>query len=210
MFYKNCLRDDIQHILSGKSQVKHHHLIQTTCSYLKGSQGASSMAKDQQQHKEEETKSLIQFAEDNHLWVNIDIDLYVSQGAEQKVYLKDGLTVLKLNDAIYYASWVDYFHNLLLNNLFFPDTAYQLLGFYKDSSILYAVVEQPFVKANEKTDLNMVKAFLENNGFINKKNHDYYNEELGLILEDLHDENVLTQNGMLYFIDTVFYINSPR
>ena len=204
------MRDDIQHILSGKSQVKHHHLIQTTCSYLKGSQGASSMAKDQQQHKDEETKSLIQFAEKNHLWVDIDIDLYVSQGAEQKVYLKNGLTVLKLNDAIYYASWVDYFHNLLLNNLFFPDTAYQLLGFYKDSSILYAVVEQPFVKANEKTDLNMVKAFLENNGFINKKNHDYYNEELGLILEDLHDENVLTQNGMLYFIDTVFYINSPR
>ena len=204
------MRDDIQHILSGKSQVKHHHLIQTTCSYLKGSQGASSMAKDQQQHKEEETKSLIQFAEKNHLWVDIDIDLYVSQGAEQKVYLKNGLTVLKLNDAIYYASWIDYFHNLLLNNLFFPDTAYQLLGFYKDSSILYAVVEQPFVKANEKTDLNMVKAFLENNGFINKKNHDYYNEELGLILEDLHDENVLTQNGMLYFIDTVFYINSPR
>ena len=200
------MRDDIQHILSGKSQVKHHHLIQTTCSYLKGSQGASSMAKDQQQHKEEETKSLIQFAEKNHLWVDIDIDLYVSQGAEQKVYLKNGLTVLKLNDSIYYASWVDYFHNLLLNNLFFPDTAYQLLGFYKDSSILYAVVEQPFVKANEKTDLNMVKAFLENNGFINRKNHDYYNEELGLILEDLHDENVLTQNGMLYFIDTVFYI----
>ena len=168
------------------------------------------MAKDQQQHKEEETKSLIQFAEKNHLWVDIDIDLYVSQGAEQKVYLKNGLTILKLNDAIYYASWVDYFHNLLLNNLFFPDTAYQLLGFYKDSSILYAVVEQPFVKANEKTDLNMVKAFLENNGFINKKNHDYYNEELGLILEDLHDENVLTQNGMLYFIDTVFYITSPK
>jgi hypothetical protein len=204
------MRDDIQHILSGKSQVKHHHLIQTTCSYLKGSQGTSSMAKDQQQYKEEETKSLIQFAEDNNLWVDINIDLYVSQGAEQKVYLKDGLTVLKLNDAIYYASWVDYFHNLLLNNLFFPDTAYQLLGFYKDSSILYAVVEQPFVKANEKTDLNMVKTFLENNGFINKKNHDYYNEELGLILEDLHDENVLTQNGMLCFIDTVFYIVPPK
>jgi len=29
---------------------------------------------------------------------------------------------------------------------------------------------------------------------------------LGLIIEDLHDENVLTQNGVLYFIDTVFYI----
>ena len=27
-----------------------------------------------------------------------------------------------------------------------------------------------------------------------------------VIVEDLHDENVLTQDGMLYFIDTVFYI----
>ena len=205
------MKDDIQNILSGKSQVKHHHLIQATCSYLKGSKGTSSMVKDQQQHKEEETKSLIQFAEDNKLWVeNINIDLYVSEGAEQKVFLKDGTSVLKLNDSIYYASWVDYFHNLLLNNLFFPDTAYKLLGFYKNLDVLYAVVEQPFVKANEKTDLNFVKSFLENNGFLNKKNHDYYNEELNLILEDLHDENVLTQNGMLYFIDTVFYINNKK
>ena len=201
------MKDEIQHILSGKSQVKHHHLIQAACSYLKRGQGTSSMAKDQQQHKEEETKSLIQFVEENNLWAeNINVELFVSQGAEQKVYLKDGSTVFKLNDAIYYASWVDYFHNLLPNNLFFPDTAYELLGFYKEKDVLYAVVEQPFVKANEKTDLNMVKAFLEINGFINKKNHDYYNEELGLILEDLHDENVLTQDGMLYFIDTVFYI----
>jgi hypothetical protein len=205
------MRDEIQHILDGKSEVRHHHLIQTPCSYLKRSQGASSMAKDQQQRKEEETKSLIQFTESNSLWVdNINIDLYLSQGAEQKVYLKDGLTVFKLNDAIYYASWVDYFHNLLLNNLFFPDTAYQLLGFYKDLDVLYAVVEQPFVKANEKTDLNIVKIILENNGFRNTKNHDYYNEELEIILEDLHDENVLTQNGMLYFIDTVFYIVPPK
>ena len=51
---------------------------------------------------------------------------------------------------------------------------------------------------------------MENNGFLNTKNHDYYNAELCLILEDLHDENVLTQNGMLYFIDTVFYIVSPK
>jgi hypothetical protein len=85
------MKDDIQHILSGTSQVKHHHLIQTTCSYLKGSQGASSMAKDQQQLKEEETTRLIDYIVNQKLWVeNINIDNYVSQGAEQKVYLKDG------------------------------------------------------------------------------------------------------------------------
>lgn len=205
------MKDDIQYILSGKSQVKHHHLIQTACSYLKRSEGTGKMAQDQQQLKEQEAEKLIQFAEANNLWVeSINIENYVSQGAEQKVYLKDGATVLKLNDAIYYASWVDYFHNLLLNNLFFPDTAYNLLGFHKDQDVIYAVVEQPFVKATEKTDLTLVKTFLENNGFRNTKNHDYYNEELCLIIEDLHDENVLTQNGMLYFIDTVFYIVKPK
>jgi hypothetical protein len=205
------MRDDIQHILSGTSRVKYNHLIQTVCSYLKRSQGTSSMVENYQQHKEEETKRLIQFVNDHNLWVNnVNIELYVSQGAEQKVYLKDGSTVLKLNDAIYYASWIDYFHNLLLNNLFFPDTAYQLLGFYNEQEVVHAVVEQPFVKATEKTDLSLVKVFLENNGFRNTKNHDYYNEELCLILEDLHDENVLTRNGMLYFIDSVFYIVPPK
>ena len=169
------------------------------------------MVENYQQHKEEETKRLIQFVNDHNLWVdNVNIELYVSQGAEQKVYLKDGSTVLKLNDAIYYASWIDYLHNLLLNNFFFPDTAYQLLGFYNEQEVVHAVVEQPFVKATEKTDLSLVKVFLENNGFRNTKNHDYYNEELCLILEDLHDENVLTRNGMLYFIDTVFYIVNPK
>lgn len=44
------------------------------------------------------------------------------------------------------------------------------------------------------------------NGFENIRNIDYYDPDLGIILEDLHDENVLTQNDILYFIDTVFYI----
>ena len=45
-----------------------------------------------------------------------------------------------------------------------------------------------------------------NNGFNNTRNNDYFNPELGIILEDLHDENVLTENGILQFIDTVFYL----
>ncbi|MFL9836667.1 hypothetical protein ABS768_04105 [Flavobacterium sp. ST-75] len=43
------------------------------------------------------------------------------------------------------------------------------------------------------------------NGFENNRNHDYINNDIGIIFEDLHDENVLTQNVVLYFIDTVFY-----
>ena len=39
------------------------------------------------------------------------------------------------------------------------------------------------------------------------RRYDYYNPELGLMLEDIHDENVLTNASVLFFIDTVFYIH---
>ena len=116
--------------------------------------------------------------------------------------------VLKLNDGIYYATWLDYFYNLLLNNYFFPDTAYELLGFYREDKTLYAVVRQSFVKENEPTSLERVKTYLKNNGFETIRNNDYRNPELGIILEDLHDENVLTKDGILFFIDTVFYLEN--
>ncbi len=68
-------------------------------------------------------------------------------------------------------------------------------------------MKQQFVLTKENTDLNDVRLFLTSNGFENIRNNDYQNLELGIILEDLHDENVLTKNDVLYFIDTVFYLN---
>lgn len=120
--------------------------------------------------------------------------------------MRDSEHVLKLNDSIYYSSWKDYFYNLLLHNYFFPDTAYELIGFTKDKDILYAIVKQNYVSITSNTNLEDVKSFLTLNGFDNVRNNDYYNSDLGIILEDLHDENVLTRNDMLYFIDTVFYL----
>ena len=79
-------------------------------------------------------------------------------------------------------------------------------GFILQDEILYYVVKQIFVTTTETTDLNNVKEFMASNGFINKKENDYYNPELGIILLDLHDENVLTENVILQFIDTVFYL----
>lgn len=70
---------------------------------------------------------------------------------------------------------------------------------------MYAVVEQDFIKFDELTELEIVKKFLKENGFVNTRNNDYFNPDLGIILEDLHDENVLTLEGNLYFIGTVFY-----
>jgi hypothetical protein len=62
------MRDDIQYILSGKSLVSTIILSKQPAVTLK------------------EAKSLVQFADDNNLWVeNININLSVSQGAGQKI-----------------------------------------------------------------------------------------------------------------------------
>jgi hypothetical protein len=203
---QNDLKDELHHIISGKSQVSYGALIQTIASYLDNCSRSSDEIESSKQIREQETKKLESFVTEQNLWINdIDFSQYVSEGAEQKVYLKDSDHVLKLNDAIYYSYWTDYFYNLLLHNFFFPDTAYELIGFTKESGKLYAVVKQSFVTITQETDLNKVKSFLEANGFINNRNNDYFNPDLGIILEDLHDENVLTKNDILYFIDTVFY-----
>ncbi|GHT33092.1 hypothetical protein FACS189434_06420 [Bacteroidia bacterium] len=201
------MNNEIQRIISGDVAVRYGTSIQTIADYLKRSTATSQLDKNNKQFKREETKILRNFINTQNLWAkDIDLDNYVSEGAEQKVYLKDEKSVLKLNDSIYYLSWVDYFHNLLLNNYFFPSTAYNLLGFYENGNTLYSVVEQIFIKTTEKTDLIHVKQFMQSNGFNLIRNNDYFNPELGIIIEDLHDENVLTNNGILYFIDTVFYI----
>ena len=202
------MKYELQRIISGESQVRNGAVIQATAYYLKRSQRTSELAKESKLYKKQETEVLKDYITKNNLWVSdVAIENYVSEGAEQKVYLKDGKTVIKLNDAIFYNSWEDYLNNLLLHNYFFPDTAYELLGFYTNQEdSIFAVIIQPFVRATAKTDLEGVKKFMYANGFINTKNNDYYNPDLGIILEDLHDENVLTENGVLQFIDTVFFI----
>ena len=203
---QNHLKHELHNVLSGKSQVRFGAIIQSIASYLNDGTQTSAIIEDEKHFKKQETKRLENYISEKNLWIDIDLTQYVSEGAEQKVYLKDTENVLKLNDSIYYNSWKDYLYNLLLHNYFFPDTAYDLIGFTKDNDILYAVVQQAYVSITANTDLKQVKEFLTLNGFENNRNNDYINLELGIILEDLHDENVLTRNEVLYFIDTVFYL----
>jgi hypothetical protein len=203
---QNNIKNDLQNLFSGKGEVRFGATIQAVTHYLEKSSSSSPKVEDTKLIKKQEAEKLEVFISGNDLWKNVDFTKYVSEGAEQKVYLLDSIHVLKLNDAIYYPTWRDYFLNLLMHNYFFPDTAYELIGFTKQDEILHAIVEQAYVTLTEQTDLEQVKSFLLHNGFTNTRNNDYFNADLGIILEDLHDENVLTRNGILYFIDTVFYL----
>lgn len=203
---QNHLINELYDVISGKSEVRYGGAIQAVASYLGDGAPSGSGIENAKRFKKQETERLEIYVSANNLWIDVDFSQYVSEGAEQKVYLKDSDHVIKLNDSIYYASWKEYLYNLILHNFFFSDTAYELIGFTRNENTLYAVVKQAFVSISEKTDLNQVKDFLTLNGFENNRNNDYRNLEIGIILEDLHDENVLTKNGVLYFIDTVFYL----
>jgi hypothetical protein len=131
---------------------------------------------------------------------------YLTRGGESKVFLAaDGLHVIKVNDAIYYATWTEYFNSLVLHNLLFPNTAYSLIGFTETDSTLNVVLQQPFIEG-EQARLDDIEELLNFNGFENTRRQDYYNKEFGLVLEDMHDENVIARDDILFFIDTVFYV----
>ena len=113
----NNLKHELQYILQGKSPVSQGELIQAIATYLRESTKTGSMAQTKEPNKNEETKKLVQYINENNLWnCDINFGLFISQGAEQRVFLQNKTQVLKLNDSIYYASWLDYLNNLLLNN----------------------------------------------------------------------------------------------
>lgn len=202
------LKYELQRIISGVGKVSAGDFIKAAAHHLGKSKETGRNPEEIEFTKDQETTQLIDWIEKSDLWFNeVDESRFIARGAEQRVYLDaDTRYVIKLNDSIFYAFWLDYFHSLLIHNFLFPQTAYQLIGFYRENNVLHAVVRQPFIEISEPTDTTAVKEFLLANGFQLKKNNDYFNPTAGIILEDLHDENVLTNKGVLFFIDTTFYL----
>ena len=201
-------KHELQNIISGIGSVRNGEIIQSITDYLRREKTSIPNLEKGEFNKIEETKVLVQFIDSKQLWFSqVDFSKYIGEGAEQRIFeSSDPNFIYKLNDSIFYSYWEDYLHSLLIHNLFFQHLAYELCDFLKQDEKLYSVVKQAYVKSTEATDLNNVKEFMDANGFLLKKNNDYYNPELGIILEDLHDENVLTTKGVLQFIDTVFYL----
>ncbi|MBS1662158.1 MAG: hypothetical protein JST68_14030 [Bacteroidetes bacterium] len=158
--------------------------------------------------KKEQAKFLKEHSYLEKWWVNDlpDEGSFLTRGGEAKIYFApDHRSVIKVNDAIYYATWLEFFNSLVIHNLLFEETAYNFLGFTEKDDLLLAVLKQPFITSDAPVNLKDVKKFLAFNGFTNTKRNDYFNQELGLILEDMHDENIIVNSNKLFFIDTVFY-----
>ena len=98
------VKDELQHIIQGKSNSCKRTLIQTITSYLGTSQNTSAVVENHKHHKQEETKKLIEYCEINNLFQNnkIDLNLFISEGAKQKVYIKNDKFVYSKRNTIFY------------------------------------------------------------------------------------------------------------
>ena len=79
--------------------------------------------------KKEQVVAIKDYAVQHHLWITNPASLgeYLTHGGEAKVYLtQDHTNVVKLNDGVYYATWLEYLNRLVLHHLIFPDTTYTL------------------------------------------------------------------------------------
>jgi phosphoribosylformylglycinamidine (FGAM) synthase-like enzyme/phosphoribosylformylglycinamidine (FGAM) synthase-like amidotransferase family enzyme len=134
-------------------------------------------------------------------------------GAEQRVYFEErGCSVIKANDGNFHGNWLQYLERLHLHQLLFPETAYTLLGLLVEDSGISMVVRQPFAKASNSAggaSRDEVEVWMRDHfGAFRYKNDDYYLPQLDLLIEDLHDENVLVSENRkaLLVIDPVIYV----
>jgi hypothetical protein len=94
------MKDELRHIISGTSENSERTISQTIAGFPRKSETTSGLAKEDKHFKKEETKNLIAFIAQNHLWyLSVNLENYISEGAEQKLYIKSEESVLKLNDA---------------------------------------------------------------------------------------------------------------
>lgn len=163
-----------------------------------------------------EEAALISFAKKEGLWVSeMDFkneygNLKIGEGAEQKVYLnKNGKTVIKVNSGNFHGTWLEYFNRLIYHSFLFPSAKYNTIGFTSEHEILAVITEQTFFVLDKGAPRKKVEYYLNRHGFRRTKNDDYYNGELGIILQDLHDENVfINAEESFLFIDPVIYLET--
>lgn len=110
--------------------------------------------------KKEQAALIHNYCDENDLWVQPEGD-YLTRGGEASVFLHPGKKdVIKTNDAVYYATWLEFLNSILLHNIFFENTAYTLTGFYKENGNLFAVLRQPFIISDRSVELYEIRTFL--------------------------------------------------
>lgn len=140
-----------------------------------------------------------QWAEAKHIWFsNADSEIQseygpmIAQGAEAKVYYREGDTsVIKMRASIY-ATLGRAIESIVLHNALFPETAMKLIGFTRDSDgLLRSISTQPYIRCKRLATKYEIDHMVALKGFQNNQDGqgvNYIGERLHL--EDMHPANV--------------------
>ena len=116
----------------------------------------------------------------------------IAQGAEAKVYYKDGDTSVIKERCSIYSTTQKALDAIVLHNSLFPETAMKVIGFTRDSdNLMRIVLTQPYVNClrlatkEEIDDMVTAKGFRDN---WNGQGVNYISDRLAL--EDMHPANV--------------------
>ena len=152
----------------------------------------------------EQEKLVQQWAEARHVWFsNAENDIeseygaMIAQGAEAKVFYKDGdSAVVKVRTSIY-ATLGRALESIVLHNALFQETPMNVIGFTRDADGLFrSIITQPYISCKRLASKPEIDDMVANKGF--RDNNDgigvnYIGERLHL--EDMHPANV--------FIDSI-------
>ncbi|PWU08967.1 MAG: hypothetical protein C5B50_28635 [Verrucomicrobia bacterium] len=112
----------------------------------------------------------------------------------------------KRNNLSYHLEWTEYFDRVVLHNYLFAEAALRFEGFVETTEGLKPIVSQPDIPAQRGANRKEVEAEMEKLGFRRIRGDDYERGD-GIVVEDLHDENVLLDDtGHFAFIDPVIYL----
>jgi len=116
----------------------------------------------------------------------------IAQGAEAKVYYKEGDSSVAKERTSIYSTTNKALEAIALHNYLFPETAMKVIGFTRDSdNLMRIVLTQPYIRClrlstkEEIDDMVAVKGFHDN---WNGEGVNYISDRLAL--EDMHPANV--------------------
>lgn len=116
----------------------------------------------------------------------------IAQGAEAKVYYKEGDTAVVKERASIYATTLKALEAIVLHNYLFPETIMNVIGYSRDSDGLFRIVlTQPYVRCLRLATKEEIDALATSKGFRDNrqgKGINYISDRI--LLEDMHPANV--------------------
>ena len=167
----------------------------TASRHVEGSQGSSAnweIDERQEQLIEQWAKAANLWEENSEQFLIEEFGPMIAQGAEAKVYYKEGDTSVIKERCSIYSTTQKALDAIVLHNSLFPETAMNVIGFTRDSDgLMRIVLTQPYVNClrlatkEEIDDMVAAKGFRDN---WNGQGVNYISDRLAL--EDMHPANV--------------------